>query len=151
MPLAAAGPDEPRFGGDHQLVGVGVQGLADQVLGDIRAVGVGGVDQADTELDGPSQYADRLLTVTGLAPDALAREAHRAVAEPDDWQVAADVKAPALDGWACACIHGHGSLIEPRQTPRPRRHPRARRPPPVRTAAPPWRSSVARDFFRELR
>ena len=50
-----------------------MQRLADEVLGDVRAVGVGGVDEVDAELGQPLEDGDRRVVVFGRAPDALAR------------------------------------------------------------------------------
>ena len=69
-----------------------MQGLLDQLLGDERAVGVGGVDEVDAELDRAAQHADGLVGVGGVAPDAGAGQLHRAVAEPVDGQLAAEVE-----------------------------------------------------------
>ena len=75
---------QPGLGRDDHVVGVRVQRLGDQLLGDVRAVGVGGVDEGDAELERAAQHAQRLVAVLGLAPDALAGELHGAVAEADD-------------------------------------------------------------------
>jgi hypothetical protein len=69
---------------DQQVGRVRVQGLADQLVGDLGPVGVGRVDQLHAELDGPPQHADALVVVARRAPDALARQLHRAEAEPVD-------------------------------------------------------------------
>ena len=82
--IAGPGRVKPGLGGDHQLVGVGVQRLADQLLGDERAVGVGRVDEVT-----PSSTARRSTRIAsswslGGAPDAGAGQLHRAVAEATD-------------------------------------------------------------------
>ena len=71
-------------------VRIRVQRLADQFLGDVRAVGVRGVDEVDAELDEAAQHADAFVGVGRRAPDALARQAHRAESEAVDGEVAAD-------------------------------------------------------------
>ena len=85
VPLVGAGAGQPGLGGDgHVLVPVvpatGVQRLADEVLGDERAVAVGGVDEVDAEVDGAAQHAAGLVRVGGVAPDPGAGDAHGAVA-----------------------------------------------------------------------
>jgi hypothetical protein len=81
-----------------------VQGLLDEVLGDVGAVGVGGVDEGDAQVDGATQDADRLVVVLRRAPDALTGDAHGAVAE------AVDGLATEVDGSAGG--DGHGFLLE---------------------------------------
>jgi hypothetical protein len=88
-PLARTGADEPALGRDgHPAVGVaavaGVQRLADELLGDERAVAVGGVDQVHAQLDGPAQDRQGRVAVPGLAPHPLAGDAHGAEPEPGD-------------------------------------------------------------------
>ena len=73
-PDARALPGQPGLGRDDDVVGVGVQRLADQLLGDVRAVGVGGVDEGDAELDGAAQHArPPRRGPSAVAPDARRR------------------------------------------------------------------------------
>ena len=58
-PVAVRRPPGADLGDDHQVVGVGVQGLADDLVGDVRAVVVAGVDVVDAELDRPAEHRDR--------------------------------------------------------------------------------------------
>ena len=83
-------PGQPGLGGDHQVVGVRVQRLRDELLGDVGAVGVGGVDEGDAELAGSPEQPDRLVVVLGRTPDAGPGDPHRAEAQPDDVQVTAE-------------------------------------------------------------
>ena len=71
---------------------VRVQRLVDQVLGDVGAVGVGGVDEVDAQLGQRGEHGERLVVVRGRAPDAVAGDAHGAVAEAGDLEVAADLE-----------------------------------------------------------
>ena len=84
-------PGQPGLGRDDHVVGVRVQRLAQQVLGHVGTVGVGGVEEGDPDLDGPAQHADRLVVVPRRSPDALAGQLHRAVAEAYDGQVTAEL------------------------------------------------------------
>ena len=81
-----AGPltGEPGLGGDHQVLGVGVERFEDEPLTDLGTVGVGGVDEVDTHVDGPPQDGDALAPVGRLAPDARTGDLHGAEAEPVD-------------------------------------------------------------------
>ena len=89
--IHTSGPvrSRPGLGRDDQAV-VGMQRLADDLLGDVRAVGVGGVDEVDAEFDRAPQHADRFVAVGGRAPNALAGEAHGAEAEAVDGEIAAE-------------------------------------------------------------
>ena len=112
-PLARALPGEPGLGRDDQVIGVRVQGLADQLLGDERAVRVGGVDERHAELDGAAQHPDRLVGVGRVAPDARAGQLHRAVTEPVDRQVAAERNVPdAFAGCSLMLVAiGHSPIV----------------------------------------
>src|SRR3989454_8782471 len=55
--------------------------LGDKPLAHLGSVGVGGIDERDAELDGPTQYGDRLAVVARFAPDPPARDPHSAEAE----------------------------------------------------------------------
>ena len=88
-PDVRAGPQQSRLGRDHQPV-IGMQRLANDVLGDVGAVGVGGVDEVHAQFDGAAQHPDAFVAVGGRAPHALAGQAHCAEAEPVDGQVAAE-------------------------------------------------------------
>jgi aryl-alcohol dehydrogenase-like predicted oxidoreductase len=63
---------------------------ADQFLGDVRAVRVGGVDEVDTEFDGAAQHANAFVAVLGRTPDPFTGQAHRAESQAVDREVAAD-------------------------------------------------------------
>ncbi len=92
LPLARPGADQAALGGDHQPLRVRMEGLGDELLGDLRAVGVGGVDEVDAQLDGAAQHAPRLLLVVRRPPDAFAGQPHRAEAHAVDLQVAAQLE-----------------------------------------------------------
>ncbi len=81
-PLVRAGPSQPSLGGDQQVLRVRVERLGDQLLADMRAVGVGGVDQVDAELDRPPQDRDGLVVIGRRPPDAGAGDPHGAEAQP---------------------------------------------------------------------
>ena len=89
-PLARAGAEQAALGGDDDAGGIRVQGFGNQLFRHVGAVAVGGVDEVDAELYGPTQHPDGLVVVGGRAPDAFAGDAHGAVAEAVDGEVAAD-------------------------------------------------------------
>ena len=96
-PVLGTGAQHSALGGDDHVLGVGVQGAADDLLVGVGAVGVGGVDEGDAEVDGAAQHADGLLGVGRRAPEAGAGQVHRAVAEAVHGQVFAEG-----EGWRLA-------------------------------------------------
>ena len=60
----------------------------DQVLADVRSVGLGGVDEVDPELHRAAQDRDCFLLVRGRAPDARAGEAHGPERQPAYGEIA---------------------------------------------------------------
>jgi hypothetical protein len=83
-PAALVVADGADLGDEHELVGVGVQRLADERVGDVGAVVLGGVDVVHAEVDGTPQHGDCGVVVTRGAEDARAGELHRAVADAVD-------------------------------------------------------------------
>ena len=96
---------DSAFGGDNQAGGVGVKRLGDQALGNLRAVGVGGVDEVHAQLDGAAEDAVGFGGVGGLAPGAISHQAHGAVAETVNRQVAADKESAAGGCGETVCAH----------------------------------------------
>ena len=97
--LVAAGAD---LGDELEVVGYGMQGLADQVVDDVGAVVLGGVDVVDAELDRPPQDGADGVGVARRAEYAGARELHRAEADAVDGLVAEE-----------GCLV-HGDSLRPR-------------------------------------
>ena len=58
-----------------------VQRFADQLVGDVRAVELGGVDVVDAELDGALQHRDRLVVIARRPEDAGPGQLHGAEAD----------------------------------------------------------------------
>src|ERR671917_292684 len=69
-PDARALPGQAGLGRDDQALRVRVQRLGDEPLADLRAVGVGGVDEVHPLLDGGADDAAGVLGVGRLAPHA---------------------------------------------------------------------------------
>ena len=77
-PLARPRSHETALGGDQQVVGVGAQGLGDDVLADLGPVGIGGVDEVHPELDGSPHHTHRFPAPDQLAHHCRADKAGRA-------------------------------------------------------------------------
>jgi hypothetical protein len=75
---------------DHEIVGVRVQRLGDEVFTHVRTVRVGCVDQLHPEVDRLPQQPACGRRIGRLTPTAEAGERHRPVAETAHTQVAPD-------------------------------------------------------------
>ena len=82
--------DEPALGSDHEVVRIGMQSLADELLVGVRAVGVGRVDEGHARGDNLSQQRDALVMVGVFAPDLRSGQLHRPVTDAPNGQVGAD-------------------------------------------------------------
>src|SRR5580698_4976136 len=89
---------DAAFGGDDQVARIGVQRLADHALGHFRTVGVSGGDGSNPKLDGAEKHAAGFGGIFGLSPGAFAHQAHGAVAEAADRDVAPDGERAAGGG-----------------------------------------------------
>ena len=80
-PLGGARALPSALGGDYKTCEVGVEGLSDEFFGDVRAVGVGGVDEVDSQFNGAAEGSDGGGVIVGWSPDAFTGDSHGAVAE----------------------------------------------------------------------
>ena len=69
---AAPGAD---LGDDDEIVGIGMQRLADDLVGDVRAIEIAGVDVVDAARHRLAQHRDRGVAILGRAEHARARRA----------------------------------------------------------------------------
>jgi peptide chain release factor 1 len=94
-----AGADlrDPALGRDHDALGVGVERSRHQRLVEAGAVGVGGVDERDPQLDRPAQDLGTPVRVRVRPPvPGLPGEPHGAVAHARHLQLAADPERPRV-------------------------------------------------------
>ena len=82
---AANGAD---LGHDHQVVRIGVQRLADQLVGDVGAIEIAGVDVIDPAGDRLAQHGERRGAILRRPEYAGPGELHRAIAHAVDGAVA---------------------------------------------------------------
>ena len=68
------------FGDEGEVVGVGMERLLDELVGDVGAVEVAGVDVVDAAGDGFAENGERRVRVLGGTEDVRAGELHGAVA-----------------------------------------------------------------------
>ena len=59
-----------------------MQRFADELVGDVRAVEVAGVDVVDAARDGLAQHRERRVAILGRPEHAGSGELHGAIAEP---------------------------------------------------------------------
>jgi hypothetical protein len=104
-PQGWGGTGQSALGGDHKPV-IGMKRFVDQIFRNLRAIGVGGVDEIDAQLRQALQRRQRFGLVLGRAPDAVTHDPHGAKAQPMDFRLAADGKAAGFH-----CI-GHGDFLE---------------------------------------
>ncbi|GAA1728738.1 hypothetical protein GCM10009809_25410 [Isoptericola hypogeus] len=89
---------EAELRGDDDLVADGLERLAHELLVDVRAVDLGGVDEGHTAVDRPAQDGDHVVTVAGVRAVGLGH-AHGPEADRRDLE-------PLSEG---ACVHGGAS------------------------------------------
>ena len=87
-PFVRSGPLKAGFGRDQEIGRIGMQRLGDQTLANYGTVGVGGVDEIDSQLDRASQDCDCLGMIGRFSPDAIAGELHCTEPEPTNWNIA---------------------------------------------------------------
>jgi hypothetical protein len=90
-PLMGPATGEAGLGGNQQPV-IGMQRLGDQLLGNIGAIRVCGVDEVHTQFGQPLQHPDRLGRVGWRTPYARAGDLHSAKTQSIDRNFAADLK-----------------------------------------------------------
>src|SRR2546430_2394486 len=112
VPACGARTGQSSLGRDHQVVRIRVEGLGDQPFADLRTIGVGCIDQVDTELEGPAQDALALLAILRFSPDALTGDPHGAKAKAIHRQIASKIdrsRKRGVDGGGPLC---HGILLD---------------------------------------
>jgi hypothetical protein len=92
-PNAWARTRQPGLGGD-QHAAIRMERLADELLRQVRPVGIGSVDEVDAELRQALQRAYGLRLVFRRTPNAFSGDAHGAEAEAMDFDLAADLERP---------------------------------------------------------
>ncbi len=102
-PLGRPGAAEPALGGDGQAV-IGGQGLGDQILRHFRPIGGGCVDEVHPQFRQAPQGGQHPGPVRRLAPHPRPGDAHGAIAQAGDVDIAAEQEAAGGGGIG----RGHG-------------------------------------------
>src|SRR6478735_11375236 len=84
---------EPSLGGD-QNAAIRMERLADELLGHVGPVRIGGIDEVDAERRQALQRADGLGLVFRRTPNAFSGDAHGAETKAMDLDLAADLERP---------------------------------------------------------
>ena len=66
-----------------------MQRFGDQFFADVGAIRIRGIDEVDAQLHGAPQHADGAVVIFRWTPNALSRNAHRAIAQAIDREFAA--------------------------------------------------------------
>jgi hypothetical protein len=85
-----------------------MQGLLDEALADVGSVSVGGIDEADSQLNGTAQNCESFFRIPRLTPHPITDEAHSAESETVDLEITADRECPGGSGrWRGPTRRGH--------------------------------------------
>src|SRR5689334_13419186 len=90
---------------NNKTAGIGKQGLRNQLLIHVGAVGIGSVNEIHTELHCSAENCYRLGSIFRWTPDALSRETHRPEPETMDGNFSAERKASSQTGRYFSCVH----------------------------------------------
>ncbi len=102
----------PALGGHHYSCRIRVEGLSDQLFGDVRAVGVRGIDEVDAQFHGTAQSGERRGLVFGRAPDSFAGNAHGSIAQAVDSEVATQSDGSGgCSSNGLGLAHGHAPIL----------------------------------------
>src|SRR5436853_2724477 len=91
-PLAGSRPRISAFGGDYQILWIGIKGFGDHQLACLGTVSIGSIDEIDTKFDGPFQNLESIVAVRWPTPNAWPGKPHCAKAKPIDGQISAYAK-----------------------------------------------------------
>ena len=94
-PAIGTGAGQPALGGDQKPV-IGMKRFPDQILRNLRPIGIGGIDEIHPQLRHPPQGCQRLSLVGRRAPYPLAGDAHGAKTQAMDPGFAADQKCARI-------------------------------------------------------
>src|SRR5438552_18416127 len=103
-PFVRSGPLKAGFGRNQKIGRIGMQRLGDQTFTNYGTVGVGGVDEIDSQLDRAAQDCDCLGMIGRFSPDAIAGEWHCAEPAPATRNLAPSQKCYACFSTARICF-----------------------------------------------
>lgn len=96
FPFSRTGAIEAALRRDHQVFGIRMQCLGDELFADIRAIRLGSVDEGGSQLHRASQHSQRLRSISRCSPHARAGDPHRTEPETMDRQISTQKKRAAV-------------------------------------------------------
>jgi hypothetical protein len=89
-PFVGTWPAKAGLGSDHEVRRIRVQRLRYDFFAHVRAIGIRGIDEIDSQLDSAPQHPDGLGPIRGLSPNSLPRNSHRAESQARNPKVVSD-------------------------------------------------------------
>src|SRR5262249_51041489 len=98
---AAAGAD---FRNDHQMVGIGIKRLLDNLIRDMRTIEIARIDVVHSGFDSCPQNTDGTIRIAGWSPNLGTRQLHRTISHTvyGHRRVCKGVASPEVDV-SCHC------------------------------------------------
>ena len=81
------------LGHDHEVIGIGMKCLANELVGDVRAIVIAGVDVVDSPRDGLAKHGEGRLAILGRAKHPRSGELHGTIAHTVHGAVAQEENA----------------------------------------------------------
>lgn len=95
-PLTRPGPLKPGFSRDQKIGGIWMERFCDETFGNYGPVGVGSVDEIDSQLHSATQDRDGLGMIGRFSPDAIAGKLHCTEPDSANGNIAADCEGAAF-------------------------------------------------------
>src|SRR5579864_1464644 len=111
-PLVWSLAREAALGGDDQTLRIRMERFSNQVLTDFRTIRVSGINKVDVQIKQALQNALALCGIFRVTPDTLAGDAHCAVTQAIDGEIACNGNSAAVGCIRCS----HNQLRFGRQT-----------------------------------
>ena len=104
-PLIRTWPIKAALGGNHQPSGIRVQRLSYDLFADARTIGVGSVDEVDSQFDSATQNPYGLAPICRLAPNSISSDSHRAESQARNSKVVPDQKFARFFSGCLVLLH----------------------------------------------
>src|SRR5206468_12934552 len=95
-PLSRSGPGVTAFRRDDEPFGVRIKRFCDKQFISFGSVSIRRIDQVCAELDGSSQYFERILAIRRPTPYPLACQPHRAKSHSINRQISTDAETGVI-------------------------------------------------------
>jgi hypothetical protein len=95
-PDIRSGSSKTTLGRYHKTVAIGMERFLDKTFGNVRAIGIGGIDEIDAKFRKAPQRADGFVTVLWLTPYTGTGNAHGTETETMNGEITADLELAGL-------------------------------------------------------